>query len=213
MTGELPAIQPHHQEGLTSSSNPAFADIQRKGHERGQALTSPERIHELIEEPLIEPVTVLWDKNVPTFTASANAEEASAELGIFYDALSDNNKAVLDKMLQAEEGLPEDQRSTDITYPGDNDHDSSKRTKFLLRRPLEGETPESITAFYLDFANQMHEQSLSWAGQDEDFEKFGGFGYEMADDGKYYPSAELAAKQNAWLAAHPDDPTKPGVTA
>ena len=66
--------------------------------------------------------------------------------------------------------------------------------------PLEGETPETVRDFFAKVAGQFAEQGLEWAGvEGSDTENLADYGYVQAMDGKFYPSAELATKQNAWL--------------
>ncbi len=58
---------------------------------------------ELIEGPLLSACQNLYDKNIQTYMSSANQENISsghAELSIIYDALSEKNKEVAQRLIQ-----------------------------------------------------------------------------------------------------------------
>jgi len=192
-------------ETIDSAPNAAFASIIPIHRSEGQTFKSVSQIAEFVEVPLLGTVTKLWDKNIPTLSSSANGETPEAYIDIDYDALSDRNRIVVQELMEADKELPEEQqRARMIVLKGSGNSDPHTRVKLAL--PLEGETPESVGAFFTDLADRFTEQDLAWAGQEQPVDQnLADFGYVQANDGKWYASADLADKQNAWLAAQPGD--------
>lgn len=62
-----------------------------------------EDLRKIIEEPCLPACLALYDKNIQTVNSSANKREigGQAYIGINYDSLSENNKQVLDKLIEA----------------------------------------------------------------------------------------------------------------
>lgn len=194
---DLPPITAVHQVPM----QPAFADIAVIPSDRNRAIENLDQIPEIVEAPLVEPVKRCWEKNVPTYTSSANGAHTEAYIGFDYDHMSADNQRIMDEMTAADAQQPEEQRQIKVFRPGENPGDTDPRVRVTISKPLEGETPESIGQFFTDIADRFVEQDLSWAAIDAiPGEDLLGYGFVVAEDGKFYRSAELAAKQNSWLA-------------
>lgn len=80
---------------------PLIADVSGIKEQEGIEITR-DTIRDYVEEPLVEACEILYDKNIRTFTTSANLEgqsEGIAGIGIDYDTLSEKNRNIAQNVL------------------------------------------------------------------------------------------------------------------
>jgi len=70
----------------------------------GTTIITRENLRDFIEEPLVEVVESLYDKNILTYMASANRKDVdgSAYLSFYYDKLSEENKKIIQQKIEEE---------------------------------------------------------------------------------------------------------------
>lgn len=194
----LPTLPPLKAETAALPAMAAFATVERIPKSARQVFSSRAEIPDFVEAPLVQAATEFFDRNIPTIESSAHGQGVDrAYIGIDFDALSSTNQRLVGQFMEADQWLPEEARRLTIITPTDHD----PRARLMITMPLEGETPDTVGHFFASVAQHFEPQSLDWAGvEDSSVEHLEDYGYVRAEDGKLYPSAELATKQNAWLA-------------
>jgi hypothetical protein len=145
--------------------NSDFIDIAPIGHSTNCPLESEAQIPEFVEAPLVEPVTKLWRKQVPTFTSSANVTDVAAMVGLKYDELSPENQQVVQDLIDEEAAQADSRRKTEINKPGDVAHYTPVFTQVIISTPLAGQTPETVTDFFNQVAERFVDQSVPHTGE------------------------------------------------
>lgn len=203
-----PLVSTEDTQDLVSAG---LSGVERISRAAGQTLQERADVARLVEAPLVAAVKVLYDRNVPTNDSSANAE-AGVYLSLVVDKLSPANRQLVDGFLVTDNESPvESHRFELYTDRGGNSNVAVRRVVMYGPAPTKGS--QAIEEYFTGLANQFEEQSLEWAGLTVDeVEKARETGYDpiedgyvIANDGRAYPSAELAKKQNAWLAKQPTE--------
>lgn len=138
--------------------NSALAGIAPIARDAGRLLESPAQIAELVEAPLVEPVTKLWEKHITTITSSANEEGTEAYIGLNFDFLSPANRAIAESLLQAEAPLPDDRGQVTFVPANDPQHGRTVHNSLFLSLPVEGQTRQSITDYFTAVADLFEPQ-------------------------------------------------------
>ena len=117
----------------------------------GTTIITRENLREFIEEPLVEVVESLYDKNILTYMASANKKDVkgSAYLSFYYDKLSEENKKIIQQKVEEEIAGYEivDENLTD--------------TVVRLSMPItEQTTVDEVKKFFLDKISDFRIQDL-----------------------------------------------------
>lgn len=205
----LPPITPI--EDIPGTQQSALAAVERIRFDAGRRIQGRADIARLVEAPLVPAVEVLFDHNVPTHDSSANPE-GGVYLSLLLDKMSPENQQVANDLVASEQEVPSGNRRFEIAS------DSTLRDITLSRRLImhgdsTAETPQAVEADFKQLAKRFHPQDLGWAGlspaevamsREKGYDPIAD-GYVVANDGKAYPTAELADKQNAWLVSHPSE--------
>ena len=182
-------------EGETAA---IFDQVTPLMHTGGHIMESRAEIRNWVEAPLVTTVEILYDKNIPTTDTSASVRDPNTFLSINYDGLSAENMKIANELvalsMERENDRPE--RATidppTMIVP---------IRRLNVSKPQTGTTPEETTNFFESFAQTFVQQGLEWAAVDPS--TIDGdpneLGYTQAIDGLWYPSAELAQKQNQCL--------------
>jgi hypothetical protein len=118
-------------------------------------ITSMADIERFVERPAVPACLELFDKNIRTISASANAKDVDVRAYVDIDAvsLSDENRAVAEGVGEA------------ISYHGNRDSDPSLEIDaYKLAVPISpDDNEETIASKLFDIAERFKKQPLTWA--------------------------------------------------
>jgi hypothetical protein len=131
-----------------------LAEIPPIQHTQGELITSMNDIERFVESPAVPACQDLFNKNIRTVSASANAKDVNACAYIDVDAssLSEENRAIAARIGRA------------ISYRGNRDQDASLPVDAykLSAEVTSNDTEESIAAKLFGLAAEFQQQPLTW---------------------------------------------------
>ncbi len=133
-----------HNDISTQSLQDSLAHIERKLFSGGAVLTSKADIERYVEAPVVEAVTSMWEKNIPTTQSSANQEGETAWIDIDYTNLSDDNKKIADG----------------LGFMNEYSEENGRRIVKIGIAKEKDDTPDSISSKMLEITKDFVPQKL-----------------------------------------------------
>lgn len=121
-----------------------------------------EDLRKIIEEPCLPACLTLYDKNIQTVNSSANKREigGQAYIGINYDSLDENNKKVLDKLI--EDGMIEKLNLSD------NPKQRGGRDIMVKVPVFEDDTVGRVSDRFMRIVSAFQQQDVLYGKHDEE---------------------------------------------
>lgn len=128
----------------------------------GAIVKDREDLRKIIEEPCLPACLTLYDKNIQTVNSSANRREIGrqAYIGINYDSLDENNKKVLDKLI--EDGMME---RLDLS---DNPEQRGGRDVMIKVPVFEDDTVGKVSDRFMQIVSAFQQQDVLYGRLDEE---------------------------------------------
>lgn len=128
----------------------------------GAIVKNREDLRKIIEEPCLPACLALYDKNIQTVNSSANKREIGnqAYIGINYDSLDENNKQILNQLIES--GVIEPLNlSTNPNQRGGRD--------FYIKVPIsEEDTVGKVSDRFIQIVSKFQQQDVLYGKRDKE---------------------------------------------